>query len=123
MLIALTKRLCDKLKNAERFSSHAIKGPISMAHQEREAAAQAPHKQDWHTVNREDLERRLNTGRAGLAEAEAARRLAEHGFNRLAPPKRQGPLLRFALQFHNILLYVMLGAALRSEEHTSELQS
>ena len=83
-----------------------------MAHQEHEAAAQAPHKQDWHTVNREDLERRLNTSHIGLAEAEAARRLAEYGFNRLAPPKRQGPLLRFVLQFHNILLYVMLGAAL-----------
>ena len=83
-----------------------------MIQQGDEAAAQAIQEQDWHTVNREDLERRLNTGRAGLAEAEAARRLAEHGFNRLAPPKRQGPLLRFALQFHNILLYVMLGAAL-----------
>src|SRR5690554_7186442 len=100
MLIALTKRLCDKLKNAERFSSHAIKGPICMIQQGDEAAAQAIQEQDWHTVNREDLERRVNTGRAGLAEAEAARRLAEHGFNRLAPPKRQGPLLRFALQFH-----------------------
>ena len=75
-------------------------------------AGQATQKQDWHAVNHEDLERRLSTGSAGLAETEAARRLAEYGFNRLAPPKRQGPLLRFVLQFHNILLYVMLGAAL-----------
>lgn len=75
-------------------------------------AGQATQKQDWHAVNHEDLERRLSTGSAGLTETEAARRLAEYGFNRLAPPKRQGPLLRFVLQFHNILLYVMLGAAL-----------
>lgn len=76
------------------------------------AAGQATQKQDWHTVNHGDLGHRLSTDSAGLSEAEAARRLTEHGFNRLAPPKRQGSLLRFALQFHNILLYVMLGAAL-----------
>src|SRR5690554_3691853 len=83
-----------------------------MAHQKHQASALASQKQDWHTVNRKDLERRLNTGRAGLTEAEAARRLAEYGFNRLTPPRHRGPLLRFALQLHNILLYVMIGAAL-----------
>lgn len=66
----------------------------------------------WHTLEREAVEQRLDTGPGGLPEVEAARRLAEHGPNRLAPPKRRGPLLRFMLQFHNILLYVMLGAAL-----------
>ena len=40
-------------------------------------AGQATQKQDWHAVNHEDLERRLSTGSAGLAETEAARRLAE----------------------------------------------
>ncbi len=53
----------------------------------------------------------LQTGTAGLSDAEAARRIALHGPNRLAPPKRRGPLLRLLMQFHNILLYVMLGAA------------
>src|SRR5690606_13979526 len=83
-----------------------------MTHQGNKDAAQATREQDWHTVNHEELGHRLRTDSAGLSEAEAARRLTEHGFNRLAPPKRQGSLLRFALQFHNILLYVMIGAAL-----------
>jgi len=48
---------------------------------------------------------------AGLATSEAARRLAEHGPNRLTPPKKRGPLLRFLLHFHNVLIYVLLGAA------------
>src|SRR5690554_2290856 len=83
-----------------------------MTHQHKTSTTQTQHKQDWHTVNQEHVEQLLGTGPAGLSEAEAQRKLAEHGPNRLAPPRRRGPLLRFALQFHNILLYVMLGAAL-----------
>jgi len=47
----------------------------------------------------------------GLSHAEAARRLAQFGPNRLTPPKRRGPLLRFLLQFHNVLIYVLLASA------------
>ncbi|MGP1615488.1 MAG: HAD-IC family P-type ATPase, partial [Pollutimonas bauzanensis] len=66
---------------------------------------------DWHTLPQAQVEQMLQTGASGLTEAEAARRLAEYGPNRLAPPKRRGPLLRLLMQFHNILLYVMMGAA------------
>jgi hypothetical protein len=27
------------------------------------------------------------------------------------PPKKRGPLVRFLLQFHSVLIYVLLGAA------------
>ncbi len=47
----------------------------------------------------------------GLTEAEAARRLAEHGPNRLPEVRGRGPMLRFLAQFHNVLIYVLLGAA------------
>jgi calcium-translocating P-type ATPase len=47
----------------------------------------------------------------GLAGAEAARRLARHGPNRLPDARARGPVLRFLLQFHNVLIYVLLGAA------------
>jgi magnesium-transporting ATPase (P-type) len=47
----------------------------------------------------------------GLTGAEAARRLAEHGPNRLPEVRARGPVLRFLLQFHNVLIYVLLGAA------------
>jgi magnesium-transporting ATPase (P-type) len=36
---------------------------------------------------------------------------ASHGPNRLPEPPRRSALLRFLLQFHNILIYVLLGAA------------
>ncbi len=57
--------------------------------------------------------RRLNvTATNGLAEAEVSERLASFGPNVLRPPRRRGPLIRFFLQFHNVLIYVLLGAAL-----------
>ena len=65
----------------------------------------------WHALSCEAVEKALQTGPQGLTEAEASRRIVQYGANRLAPPKRRGPLLRLLMQFHNILLYVMLGAA------------
>ncbi|WP_026296007.1 cation-transporting P-type ATPase [Aromatoleum toluclasticum] len=66
---------------------------------------------DWHALTRGEVEQALQTGPDGLLPDEVQRRLAHYGPNRLAPPARRGPLLRLAMQFHNILLYVMLGAA------------
>ncbi|PZN32028.1 MAG: carbonate dehydratase, partial [Proteobacteria bacterium] len=66
----------------------------------------------WHTLSPRDTEERLQTGVGGLSQAEARWRLEQHGPNRLAPPKRRGPMRRLLMQFHNVLLYVMLGAAL-----------
>jgi magnesium-transporting ATPase (P-type) len=48
----------------------------------------------------------------GLSREDARRRLAEVGPNVLPPMDRRGPLLRFVLQFHNALIYVLLAAAL-----------
>ncbi len=67
--------------------------------------------EQWHTLDPDEIRRRLQAPHGGLPEAEARRRLAQYGPNRLAPPKRRGPLLRLLMQFHNILLYVMMGAA------------
>ncbi len=65
----------------------------------------------WHACTRAEIEGTLQTSLQGLTTAEAQRRIGRYGKNQLAPPLRRGPLLRFALQFHNILLYVMMGAA------------
>jgi magnesium-transporting ATPase (P-type) len=70
-----------------------------------------PLVKEWHTLDQEEIEKQLQTGPNGLSEVEARLRLARYGPNRLAPPKRRGPLLRLLMQFHNILLYVMMGAA------------
>jgi magnesium-transporting ATPase (P-type) len=71
----------------------------------------ASPQEDWHTLSRSEIEQILQTGPQGLQTTEVAHRLARYGPNRLAPPKRRGPLMRLLMQFHNILLYVMLGAA------------
>ncbi|SIO07069.1 ATPase, P-type (transporting), HAD superfamily, subfamily IC [Rhodovulum sp. ES.010] len=47
----------------------------------------------------------------GLAAEDAARRLAAHGANRLPAPPRRSALLRFLVQFNNVLIYVLIGAA------------
>lgn len=46
----------------------------------------------------------------GLSYEEAARRLVQYGHNSLPLSKRRGFWLRFALQFHNPLIYVLLAA-------------
>ncbi|MEW6293066.1 MAG: cation-transporting P-type ATPase [Pseudomonadota bacterium] len=65
----------------------------------------------WHAVPPAAALAEHETSTSGLSAAEAARRLAAHGPNRLTPPKKRGPLLRFLFQFHNVLIYVLLGAA------------
>jgi magnesium-transporting ATPase (P-type) len=58
-----------------------------------------------------DVERRFAVDRSrGLAAADAARRLATHGPNRLPEGKKKGPVARFFAQFHSVLIYVLLAA-------------
>jgi calcium-translocating P-type ATPase len=53
----------------------------------------------------------LDAEAGGLTADEAARRLARHGPNRLPEARARGPLVRFLAQFGNVLIYVLLGAA------------
>ena len=48
------------------------------------------------------------SGHQGLTSDEARKRLAEHGANRLRPPKGRGAVLRFLAQFNNVLIYVLV---------------
>lgn len=64
----------------------------------------------WHAVSVADAVAVQDSRPTGLTEAEAQARLVKFGPNRLPPPKRRGPLVRFAAQFHNVLIYVLLGA-------------
>jgi magnesium-transporting ATPase (P-type) len=65
----------------------------------------------WHAQTADTVRAQLGSGEGGLSATRAHRLLAQHGPNRLARAPRRGPLLRFLLQFHNVLLYVMLAAA------------
>ncbi|ADE14947.1 ATPase, P-type (transporting), HAD superfamily, subfamily IC [Nitrosococcus halophilus Nc 4] len=62
-----------------------------------------------HTV--EAVLQRIGSDRLGLTQSEAEQRLQQYGPNRLTPPKRRGPIERFLVQFHNVLIYVLLAAA------------
>lgn len=67
---------------------------------------------NWHGQAVAEVVGRLHTDpRRGLTIEEAARRLAHHGPNRLPPPARRSVWVRILLQFHNVLIYMMLGSA------------
>ncbi len=66
---------------------------------------------EHHAVDAAAVLHRLATEPNGLTPAAAAERLQRCGPNRLTERKGRGPLLRFLLQFHNVLIYVLLAAA------------
>jgi magnesium-transporting ATPase (P-type) len=67
---------------------------------------------NWHALKPEDTLSELNTQPGqGLSADEIERRRAQYGPNRLPQSKARGPLLRFIAQFHNLLIYVLLGTA------------
>ncbi len=67
--------------------------------------------QNWHTLSVDEVLHRLKSKSVGLGHGEAIERLKTYGSNRLPEPKRRSVLLRFLLHFHNILIYVLLGAS------------
>ncbi len=65
----------------------------------------------WHHLDPEEAFKRLETDKKGLSGDKARRRLEELGPNKLAAKKRRNPILRFLALFHNILIYILLAAA------------
>ncbi len=68
-------------------------------------------KKKWHGVPAEEAFEILESSSEGLTSDQARERLAEFGPNTLAQSEKRGPLMRFLLQFHNVLIYVLLVAA------------
>lgn len=66
---------------------------------------------NWHNKTSEETLAALETTPAGLNEPDIKQRLADVGFNKLPDPKRKHVFLRFLSHFHNILIYVLLGAS------------
>jgi magnesium-transporting ATPase (P-type) len=68
---------------------------------------------DWHACPATDAIQKLNASRGtGLSAAELELRQTRFGPNALPPPVRRGPWMRFLLQFHNVLIYVLLAAGM-----------
>jgi len=68
-------------------------------------------QKDLHAVSTDDALRFLGAQETGLTSAEAARRLADCGPNRLPEPPKRSAVLRFLSHFHNVLIYVLIGSA------------
>ncbi|WP_287462574.1 cation-transporting P-type ATPase, partial [Accumulibacter sp.] len=63
----------------------------------------------WHSLPAEEAAARLTASfEQGLDDAEAACRRSQHGENRLTPAPSRGPILRFALQFVQPLVLVLV---------------
>jgi len=65
----------------------------------------------WHHHSPAEVLVMLKTTDRGLSQAEAKARFAQFGPNRLKPPQSKSAIARFLLQFHNVLIYVLLAAA------------
>lgn len=66
----------------------------------------------WHALDVIKTFESIHAQQEGLTSEQAAQRLANNGPNILPEPKTRGPFMRFLYQFHNVLIYVLLGAAL-----------
>jgi calcium-translocating P-type ATPase len=66
---------------------------------------------NWHNKTTEETLSALKTTPSGLNEPEVKQRLADVGLNKLPEPQRKSVYLRFLSHFHNILIYVLLGAS------------
>jgi magnesium-transporting ATPase (P-type) len=66
---------------------------------------------EWHRLSAEAACTQLGVTTVGLNQSEAQERLTKFGSNRLPEAARRSALIRFLLQFHNILIYVLIGSA------------
>ena len=67
--------------------------------------------QHWHQIPGGEVAELLGCNpETGLTDQEVGRRQARFGPNRVTAKKERGPLVRFLLQFHQPLVYILLGA-------------
>ena len=66
----------------------------------------------WFTRDTDAVFHMVSSSADGLSHQDAQHRLHEYGPNRIRPAKKKGPLARLLVQFHNVLIYVLLGAGL-----------
>ena len=66
---------------------------------------------NWHNLSQKATFEILETSEKGLNTEQADSRLCDYGENRLPEPPKKNLLIRFLSHFHNILIYVLLVAA------------
>ncbi|MBI3600508.1 MAG: HAD-IC family P-type ATPase, partial [Nitrospinae bacterium] len=68
----------------------------------------------WYQMNEDELYKELKTGRSGLSADEAHKRLSQYGQNKLEERKGKNPLIIFFEQFTNLLILILIIAAVIS---------
>ncbi len=71
----------------------------------------ASSSESWHSESKEVVFASLQATVDGLSEEEINKRLTKYGPNQIPEAKTRGPLLRFLYQFHDVLIYVLIVAA------------
>jgi magnesium-transporting ATPase (P-type) len=100
------------LKPKERTRPDPSGSRIRICHEDKTVKNGKDRTEDEvHARTAKDMLDRMNTAPDGLSSDEATRRLAEHGPNRLPDAKQRNVVLRFLSHFHNVLIYVLIGAA------------
>lgn len=69
-------------------------------------------RQEVYSMSPDETLKMLSVQPGGLGAAEAARRLAQYGPNKLPEPPRHSPVVRFLSHFHNVLIYVLIASAI-----------
>ena len=69
------------------------------------------HVAAWHALDADAVLAEWHSSNAGLSHAEVIRRRAQHGSNRLPETRPRSALMRLLVQFHNVLVYVLIAAA------------
>lgn len=66
----------------------------------------------WEKKNIDETLKELNTTKNGLSSTEAQKRTQQYGTNELVEEKKDGPLKKFLLQFKDILIILLIVAAI-----------
>ncbi len=66
----------------------------------------------WHTLEAEAVFSHHHANGDGLTSIEVEQRLERYGYNRLPEIKPPSALMRLLQQFHNVLIYVLIGAGI-----------
>ncbi len=65
---------------------------------------------DWYRLDSKLAFEHLDSSTNGVTDTEVRRRLEKYGYNRLSEKEQTSAVVRFLLQFHNVLIYVLLAA-------------
>ena len=68
-----------------------------------------PVERGWHNLPADTVLNNMHSSLSGLSPDQAKAHLATYGANRLPEVAKRSGFIRFMLQFHNVLIYVLLG--------------